>query len=219
LLVKIGFYRQELAKQAETLSAVDEGLVNEVIEAWFAEGDTLLKRAIWNAAVGSEEIPMAKQDPVPEPEQALAKMVDDAPDDARKAHILHKIASYTREVHDMVAALDGQSKDRIEVVVKAWLEADSGDAELRKNILDAEMGRAGHRIYGEGVQSGDVVDQVMGNASTHVGKEMDGSEHNADQSIKRTVPQRPTGEGAGKHERGNLAAPNQREGESPSIGS
>jgi hypothetical protein len=220
VLIKIGFYRQELAKQADMLSSVDDDLAIEVAEQWFGEGDELLKRAVWNASAGSEEIPLRKQAPVPEAEQALAKMVDECQTDNARALLLHKIGSYTREMNDMVDALQGQPDARVNEVVTAWLTADPGETALKKNVLTAGMPSSGRRLYGNGVDGdGDPVKETIGNASSHVGNELDGSEKGSDQAIRRTIPRRPTGEGAGKRVRGSFPAPNQRDGETPSPGS
>ncbi len=219
LLVKIGFYRTELAKQANMLADVDENLATEVAEEWFAAGDEPLKRAIWNSAAGSEEIPLRKQAPIPAPEQALAKMVEEALNDNVRAHLLHKIGSYTSEYHNMIHGLYGQPDDRVEAVVEAWLTADPAETQLKKNILDAEMPSSGKRIYAQGVQAGDVVDSLAGNASTYAGSKLHGSETNSDGAIKRTIPHRGSGPGGGSRVGNSKAMPGQTGGESPSPGS
>jgi hypothetical protein len=220
ILIKIGFYRQELAKQADMLATVDDDLAAEVAEQWFAEGDELLKRAVWNSSAGAEEIPLRKQAPVPEAEQALAKMVDNCIDDTKRAHLLHKIGNYTREMNDLIGALYGQPDERVDAAMTAWLTADPAETELKKNVLTAGMPASGRRIYADGVDGdGDPVCEVIGNAPSHAGAELDGSETGSDQAIRRTIPRRSSSEGAGKRVRGSSPAPNQRDGETPDPGS
>src|SRR4051812_16619171 len=222
ILWKVGFYRTELAKQADLLASVDEDLAAQVAQEWFASGDELLKRAVWNSVAGSEEIELRKEAPIPRAEEALAKMVSDAPTDLAKAHLLHKIGHYTTEFHQLVDALDGQPEDRIEAVVKAWLEADKGELLLKSNILDAEMPRSGKRIYGQGVKAGDVVREYDGNASTYADTKLQGSQntpYDEGKGITRSVPHPSKREGGGKRVSGSKPAPGQDEAKVVNPGS
>lgn len=219
MLVKIGFYNVELTKQADMLANVDDELAGQVAEEWFAQGDELLKRALWNARAGSEEIPLRKQAPIAPAELALAKMLDEAPNDTAKSHLLHKIGSYTTEYHNMINGLYGQPDDRIEAVVTAWLTADPSDMPLKKNILDAEMPKSGKMIYGAGVSAGDVLNEMSGNASTHAGSKLGGSETNSDSSIKRSIKTSSSGEGSGKRVGNSRGMPGQDNADSPNPGS
>lgn len=215
---KIGMYRQDLAKQAPLLVDLDEALSEQVMEEWFSMGDPLLKRAVFNAAAGSEEIPLAKAEPVDDAETALAKMVADAPQGTQRIHLLQKIGAHTHDLTHMLALHEGQPKERIDALVKAWLEVDPGETALRKNILDAEMSRSGRAIYGTGVKSGDVVHSLSGNASAHAGTKLGDSSRGTSRNIARTIPRAPRHEGGGAHVPGGLHMPRQRDGESPSPG-
>lgn len=197
MLIKIGIYRQDLARQAPLLKNVDPELADEVINAWFAEGDAVLKRAVWNAAAGSVEIPMAKAAPENLGEQALGKMVDEAATPQAKAHLLQKIGAYTHDVTLLFERAKDQPQERRDELIKGWLDIDSGETALKKNILDCEMGRSGKAIYGTGVQAGQVVTQMGGNAATHTAAELGGSDRGSSTSIARTIPRAPKGEGAG----------------------
>jgi hypothetical protein len=221
VLVKLGFYDVELKKQEALLANVDDELAQQAAEEWFAQGDEDLKRALWNSRAGSVEIPLRKVAPVPEPELALAKMLEEQTSDSAKAHFLHKVSSYTTEMHNMITGLQGQPDDRVEAVVHAWLTCDPGDMQLKKNILDAEMPPSGKRMYGQGVQTqtSDPVTEYAGNASTHAGRKLGGSETNSDGAIKRTIPKGPAGEGSGRRVGTARAMPHQEDGETPHPGS
>jgi hypothetical protein len=192
-LIKIGIYRQDLSKQAPLLANIDDEMSDAVMTQWFAEGDGELKRLIFNAAAGGEEIPLAKAAPIPEPELALAKAVDDQPDGPRRAHVVQKIGIYTRDLANLVNQSVEQPQERRDALIKAWLEVDPGEMQLKKNVLDAEMTRTGRKIYGEGVKADQVVEGSHGKSSTDVGSGIGDSKSGADQSIARSLPKAPKG--------------------------
>lgn len=216
MLHKVGVFQQELRKMAPMLANVDDELRELVLTEWFDGGEALLKRLVWNAEAGEEEIPLAKRAEPSAGEAALAKMLEEAPSDEARAHLLHKITVHTSDLRNGIAAIADQSDEKKAALAKTWIEA--GDSELKKNILDAEMNRDGKRLYGTGVQADQVVEQTAGNASSHVGSQMRGSETNSDQRIGRTIPRMPTGAGAGARV-GNVVMPGGKGGESPNPGS
>lgn len=192
MLIKAQFYDTELQKQAPLLANLDEELSAQVVEEWFSTGDRLLKRAVWNARAGSEEIPLQKRAPDNVGETALAKLLDECVDPAARGRLLHKIGMTTTAL-DKILRAEGFTPERKEALVKQWLDVDPGEAPLRKNILDAAMGRDGKAIYGSGVEAGQVVANAGGAASTGTSSAIGGSETGSDQGIRRSIPRVPVG--------------------------
>lgn len=215
-LIKAGIFRQELIKLAPEIRDLGEDLQDEVVNEWFAQGDHDLRRGVWNAMAGAEEIPLAKRAETSAGEQALAKMLTEQPDDDARGRLLQKINMNARELQMGLAAIAEKPEAERTAMVKAWVEA--GDTDLRKNILDAEMNSNARRLYGTGVQADSVVGEVSGNASTNAGSQLGGSETNSDSRIARTIPRAPKGDGAGAHV-GNKVMPDGKGGESPNPGS
>lgn len=216
-LIKAGFFRDELRKMAPMMRDLDEEMQSEVMNEWFAGGDSDIKRLVFNVMAGTEEIPLTKRAEPGVGEAALAKMVEEAPDDQTRGHLLIKMGKYRTEAQAGLLAIADKPAEERDVLIKSWIET-GGDSDLKKNILDAEMTSDAKRIYGTGVQADQVVTQTAGNASSAVGRQLGGSETNSDTRIARTIPRAPTGAGAGNR-MGNAVMPAGKGGESPNPGS
>ena len=108
-LVKIGIYRQDLAKQAPMLAEVDEDLAAAVVSEWFEAGDADLKRLVFNAGAGSEEIGLAKIAPLSDAELALEKLIAEAVSPNARAHLLQKMGAYASQVSTLQATKIGRA--------------------------------------------------------------------------------------------------------------
>lgn len=197
-LVKIGKFRTELSKMAPAIRDLTEAQQQAHVTEWLEAGDVELRRGVWNAMAGADEIPLAKRREPSKGELALAKMLSEAPNDTMKGQIMQKVSTYRRELEFGLVAMKGKPDAEVDDAIKAWVAGDTGaDSEMKKNILDAEMNRDGRRLYGIGVQADNVVGSVIGNASSHAGSQLQGSETNSDQRIRRTIPTAPKGAGEG----------------------
>jgi hypothetical protein len=221
-LIKIGAYRQDLNKYLPMLENADEDLANEVIGTWLDEGDAELKKMVFNAQAGSEEIALAKVAPPPAPEAELAKMVDDAPEGAPRMALLQKMGVYTsqlRELWDRTDALQVAEAERGEMI-KTWVEGGDRSHEAMKKALVSAEGEMRRRASTEGVNHKDVVSFTAGNASTNADKlGGSGGSSTPDSGIRRSIPSPSSGDGAGKQMPGDTKMPDQNDGESPDPGS
>lgn len=218
ILIKIRTYSQEYDNQQPLLTDVDPTLRESVIGEWFAQGHAELKKAIVNARTGEQTQVMAKIAPIPAPEEALAKMVAEAPNDDARSHILSKIGSLTRQVVAGLEVIENEPEEKKTEMLKGWIQADPPDAEMRKNILNAEMNRRGKNLYGEGVETGKVVDRVIGNASSHASSKLGGSQGDTP-GVAATVPHPSSGEGAGARASNAVMPTGSGGAESPNPGS
>jgi hypothetical protein len=218
VLIKIRTYSQEYEDQQPLLKNVDAALVEQVMNEWFARGHAELKKAIINARTGELTQPLAKIAATPAPEEFLAKMLDNAPNDDARSHLLSKIGSLARQVVVGLETMEKEPAENHPAMFKAWIEADPPDAELRKNILNAEMDRRGKALYGEGVETGKVVAQVVGNASTHASTKLGGSQGDSP-GIAATVPKPSSSEGAGARFSNAVMPTGSGGAESPNPGS
>lgn len=226
-LIKIGAYRQELAKYQPILEKADPAVAQEAIGEWIAAGDGELKKMIYNAAVGSEELPLAKADNQESGEQKLAKRVAGLDDDRARMQLVQHIATYTTDLTNLLtkAAQTGLPDAEIEPVIKAWVDAGSGShKDLKAEIvaMDREtrlLTKKAGAIYGTGgaMKEADVVDDTAGNASSHVGAKIGAK---GVSEPHKSVPARSTSEGAGPRLRTMPAsAPGSASGETPQPGS
>ena len=187
VLINIQMFKQELDRQDALLKSVDPALRKQVRDEWLALGHADLKGAVWNAKFGNEEIPLIKMAPAPVAEETLAKMVAGAPNDNARSHMLAKMGALTREVVAGLQVIEKEPLAKQEAMANAWVNADPADAVMRKNILDAEMGRQGKKLYGAGVQAGQVVKDLVGNASTASSAQLGGSQDGAPGNIAASI--------------------------------
>lgn len=218
VLIKIRTYSQEYEDQQPLLKNVDAALVEQVMNEWFGRGHAELKKAIINARTGELTQPLAKIATTPAPDEFLAKMLDNAPNDDARSLLLSKIGSLARQVVVGLETVDKEPADQHAAMFKRWIEADPPDAELRKNILNAEMNRRGKALYGEGVETGKVVDRVIGNASSHASAKLGGSQGDTP-GVAATVPHPSSSEGAGARASNPVMPTGSGGGESPNPGS
>lgn len=215
MLIKIASYRTDLAKYAPVLIDADDDLVEQILGGWLDAGDGELKKALWNQAAGSVEIPLAKAAPASALE-ALAKMVDAVDEGPRRMNYMQKIGFYSNQFDRILQAEDPGQAGKIQTaaLTKAWIEdGDGSHAELKKAIAAA----AGEM---QELNKDHPAKEVVGNASTHAGSQMGGSETNAAPSkVRTTIPSRSSEAGAGGRLDGQFAAPNQADGETPTPGS
>lgn len=215
VLIKIGMYRNDLAKVAPQLHDVDADTARETLEQWMREGDGEMKKALINVVSGEEDFPLLKMVISEGPEYELAKMLDDAPDARGKAALLQKIDIYQTQVHQIFndGALMKSDPAQVEETLELWLKGDDGShAALRKAVLSAS--RAARAHANAQVGENEAVDEKAGNAPSHVGSRLSGQND-------RTYVPRPTGEGAGKRMRGSESgmAPGQAEEDCVDVGS
>lgn len=191
-LIKIGMYKTELEHYRPVLAQVDPQMGREVIDEWLRSdpGEEVLKRAIYNATIGADEVTAAAH-AIPESEAALAKMIDDTPEDRRPA-MAAMIGSYATKLRTMLKYAEdvhgGEIDQKIrDELTKEWINAGDGThADLKKAVVNAD---ALHNP----------VKTKMGNASTHVGSVLD---NEASPKQGGPVPKRSTEAGAGNSAEG-----------------
>ena len=214
-LIKIGSYRVELQKYLPMLTDADEDLRNEVFGQWFQGGDVELRKMVFNAVAGSEELPLSKAAPVVGPVAELAKMVDATPEGPQRMAVLQKMGVYAQQVSDFWDRAEANQlpeANRTEAI-EAWVnDGDRSHMEMKKAVAASEAQR---RAAGQGVSHKDALAFTAGNASSNADSKLGGSGGSGtpDHGIRRTVP-----DGGGRMP-GTQEAPGQGSADSPNPGS
>lgn len=219
-LIKIGMIRTELAKYEPMLRDLDADTAEGVIQEWLAAGDGELKKMVWNSASGGTELTLAKiEEPTEGPMFELAKMVNAQPEGPARTMVVQHIGHYTADLRKIAQRIEGLTAEQQVEHLMHWVSSGDGTHQaMKKAVMDAEASM--RTESGRSVGEKDVVEDTIGNASTHAGK-LGGSDGagTPDSGIRRSIPARSSGEGAGGAVPGRLAMPHQETGTSPNPGS
>lgn len=224
-LIKIGNYSQELARYQSVLTKADPEVAEEAITAWIAAGDGELKKMLYNAITGSEELTLAKGQTDDSADMVLTKRLDALPDDRARMRTIQHIGTYTNQLGMLLskAASLQMPDEEVESLIKAWIDnGDRSHAELKGEIVqldrEARLQKKAGAIYGDGVgmKEAQLVDDTAGNAASHTGSKLGATGVN---EPHKSVPNRSNGEGAGSRLRGAMTPPGMRSRGTPMPGS